>query len=448
VKQGIRSEHIVTPDGVRPGVVIFADGKILQIAPYSIIPADLDLLDVKRLLVFPGFVDVHTHINEPGRTEWEGFETATRAAAAGGFTCLVDMPLNSIPSTTDVPSLEQKRSAARGKAAVDYAFWGGVVPGNTADLRPLAEAGVRGFKCFLIHPGTDEFAMVTEADLRAAMPVIAQIGLPLLVHAEVPGPVRAAASSLQDADWRSYDTYLASRPEAAEIDAIRLLIGLCEETGCRVHVVHLSSAGALPYLASARGAGLPITVETCPHYLCFEAESIAKGATQFKCAPPIRSEQNQQALWEALRKGVIDLIATDHSPCPPELKCFESGSFATAWGGIGSLSVSVPAVWAALRSRGFGAPELARWMSEKPADLAGLSARKGRIAPGLDADFVVFDPDSKFEVTPERLHFRHAYSPYVGQHLQGEVVMTMVRGKACFDRGQFADERTGAERLQ
>jgi len=443
VKQGIRSKNIVAPEKVRPGIVLFEDGKILEVVSDAFQAAEI--LDVGERLVFPGFIDVHTHINEPGRTHWEGFETATRAAAAGGFTCVVDMPLNSIPSTTDVAALTEKRTSARGKALVDYAFWGGVVPGNSAELGPLADAGVRGFKCFLIHPGTEEFAMVMEPDLRCAMPKIAKLGLPLLAHAEVPEPVSEAAAKLQGSDWRRYATYLASRPETAETEAIRLLIALSEETGCRVHIVHLSAASAIPMLARARSAGLPITVETCSHYLFFDAESIPDGATQFKCAPPIRGYKNRDALWQALGDGVIDMIATDHSPCPPELKCVESGRFSEAWGGISSLSIAVPATWTALRSRGFAALELARWMSEQPALLAGLSGRKGRIAPGLDADFAVLDPQSIFQVTPERLHFRHAYSPYLGQHLSGESVMTIVRGETVFENGRFASSNRGRE---
>jgi allantoinase len=422
---------------------LYEDGRILELAADTVDAAEI--LDVGDRFVFPGFFDVHTHINEPGRTHWEGFETATRAAAAGGFTCVIDMPLNSIPSTTDVAALTAKRAAARDKAMVDYAFWGGALPGNAAQFQPLAEAGVRGFKCFLIHPGTEEFAMVTEPDLRRAMPEIAKLGLPLLAHAEVPEPVSQASAKLQSSDWRSYATYLASRPETAETEAIRLLIALSEETGCRVHIVHLSAASAIPMLARARSAGLPITVETCSHYLFFDAESIPDGATQFKCAPPIRSRKNQDALWQALRDGTIDMIATDHSPCPPELKCLETGNFSQAWGGISSLSVSVPAMWTALRSRGFGALHLARWMSERPASLAGISHRKGRIAPGLDADFAVLDPQSTFHVTPERLYFRHPCSPYVGEQLSGEIVTTILRGETVFASGRFAAHNHGRE---
>jgi allantoinase len=375
--------------------------------------------------VLPGLVDTHVHINEPGRTEWEGFATATRAAAAGGITCVVDMPLNCVPATTNVAALEEKRRSARCQAYVDYAFWGGVVPGNERELRPLAAAGVRGFKCFLVDPGIDEFSMVTEADLRLAMPILAGIGLPLLVHAEDPAVVTG--------DYHDYASYLRSRPDEAEVAAICLLIALCREYRTRVHIVHLSTAEAIPMLEEARAEGLPMSVETCPHYLYFSAESIAPRATEFKCAPPIRGRANQTQLWEALRRGTIDLVATDHSPCPPAMKNRPDGDFYTAWGGIASLSVALSAIWTAASQRGFDIADVVRWMSEAPAALAGLERRKGCIAPGYDADFVIFDSEAEFEVTPEKLHFRHPVSPYIGQKLRGRIESTIVRGHTTAD---------------
>ncbi len=437
MKQAIRSTHIVTPEGVRPGVVVFEDEKISAVESHNYSVQVDALTDIGDLFVLPGLIDVHVHINEPGRTEWEGFETATRAAAAGGLTCLVDMPLNCIPSTTTVAALDAKRRAAEGKAHVDLAFWGAVVPGNVNQIMPLAQAGVRGFKCFLTHPGTDEFEMVTEADLREAMPEIAQTGLPLLAHAELPGPISESCTLLENesADWLTYRTYLSSRPQEAEVQAVRLLIRLCREYRCRTHIVHLSATGALGELRQARAEGLPLTVETCPHYLFFDAETIPDRATQFKCAPPIRDSDNREALWGGLRDETIDLIATDHSPCPPEMKCFDSGSFQSAWGGISSLSLSLPAVWTEARKRGFEITDVVRWMSAAPAQLAGLGGRKGHILPGFDADLVVFDPNAQFEVTEERLHFRHPCTPYLGQQLTGEIKMTIVRGRTCFDRG-------------
>ncbi len=341
------------------------------------------------------------HVNEPGRTEWEGFTTATRAAAAGGVTTLVDMPLNCIPVTTTGAALETKRAACANQLAVDVGFWGGVIPGNAGDLPGLARAGVLGCKAFLIHSGIDEFPNASEGDLRRAMPVLRGLGLPLLAHAELDvGAAAPDGHAHADAhgDPRSYDAYLASRPRAWEDAAIRLLIALCRETGCAVHIVHLSSASSLPALRAAKDEGLPITVETCPHYLCFEAEAIPDGATHFKCAPPIREHENREALWRALGDGTIDLVISDHSPCTPALKVPERGDFQQAWGGIASLQLGLAAVWTEARRRGHGLADIAAWMSERPARLAGLAARKGRIAPGLDADLVVWDPDEEHVV--------------------------------------------------
>jgi allantoinase len=444
-QKAIRSSRIITPDGVRPGTVIISHGKILAVTADSEDLADTQTYDVGDHMVLPGLVDAHAHLNEPGRTEWEGFATGTKAAAAGGYTTIVDMPLNCIPSTTTVSALDGKRAAVEGKAFVDYAFWAGVVPDNTSDLRALAQAGVRGFKCFLIHPGTDEFAMVTEADLREAMPAIAETGLPLLVHAELPQAVAEAARKLEGSNWRAYGTYLQSRPESAEVEAIRLIIRLAHETKCRVHIVHLSAAAALADLEAARQGNLPITVETCPHYLYFDAEEILDGATQFKCAPPIRSALNQARLWEALYSGQIDMIATDHSPCPPELKCLEEGDFRKAWGGISSLSVSLPAIWTAVRERGFRMTDVIRWMAERPAKLAGFDRVKGCIAPGYDADLVVFNPDATFVVGQDDLHFRHPCSPYLGERMQGQVQSTLLRGEVVYQHGQFSNTATGTE---
>jgi allantoinase len=423
------------------------DQKIAAVEPHDYSGSADSYLDAGNLYVLPGLIDTHVHINEPGRTEWEGFETATQAGAAGGYTCLVDMPLNCIPSTTNVQALEQKRRAAEGKAHVDLAFWGAVVPGNAGQLQPLADAGVKGFKCFLTHPGTDEFQMVTEADLREAMPRVAKTGLPLLVHAEISGPITEACGQLdaEAADWSRYETYLRSRPPDAELQAIRLLIRLCREYRCRIHIVHLSAAAALRELEEARAEGLPLTVETCPHYLFFEAESIRDYATQFKCAPPIRNSKNRAALWQGLRAGVIDLVVTDHSPCPPEMKHFNTGSFRSAWGGVSSLSVSLPAVWTEASQRGFGITDVVRWMAEAPAKLAGLEQRKGRIAPGLDADLVLFDPAAEFEVSEAELYFRHPCTPYLGRLLRGEVKATIVRGQTCFDRGCVQAAAVGSE---
>jgi allantoinase len=439
------SRRVVTPQGMRPAAVMVEEERIRAVASPSEIPPSVDREDFGNLALLPGLVDSHVHINEPGRTEWEGFETATRAAAAGGYTMLIDMPLNSIPSTTNVEALEAKREAARGKCSVDWAAWGGVVRGNQQDIEPLARAGVRGFKCFLVHPGIEEFSMVSEADLRKSLPHVARSGLPLLVHAELPGPVDAATEQLQTADWTRYPTYLQSRPDEAEIAAIQLMITLCREYGFHLHIVHLATCRALEILGEARSEGLPITVETCPHYLHLTAETIPDGATQCKCAPPIRNYANREKLWQGLRDRIIDLVVTDHSPCPPALKRMDEGNFQTAWGGIASLSMALPIMWTEARQRGFALTDIVRWMAEQPAKLAGCQVHKGQISPGYDADLVVFDPEAEFQVTSDRLHHRHAVSPYLGETLRGVVKRTYVRGKLVFEDGEFPGRPLGRE---
>ncbi|MGB6429181.1 MAG: allantoinase AllB, partial [Candidatus Acidiferrales bacterium] len=338
----VRSERVITPQGVRRAALHIRSGRITAVADWESAPAGCKLYDVGRSVVMAGLVDSHVHINEPGRTSWEGFSTATRAAAAGGVTTLVDMPLNSIPATTTLRALEAKRRAARGRCYVDVGFWGGVVPGNTAALRPLHEAGVFGFKCFLVPSGVPEFAHVTERDLRAAMPVLARLCAALLAHAELPGPIEAATARLARANPKRYATWLASRPPEAECDAIALLIRLAREFRARVHIVHLSASAALPSLRRARRAHFPISVETCPHYLFFSSAAIRDGAVAFKCAPPIRDATNRDRLWRALARGEIDFIVSDHSPCPPEMKTGARGNFFRAWGGIASLELRLP----------------------------------------------------------------------------------------------------------
>ena len=395
----------------------------------------------------PGLVDSHVHVNEPGRTEWEGFESATRAAAAGGTTTIVDMPLNSRPPTTSAGNFRRKLAAAEGKCRVDVAFWGGVVPGNAADLAALFGAGVVGFKCFLIHSGVEEFPHVTEDELRPALSELARLGATLIAHAELPGPVERALDACcapeTGGDPRRYETFLRSRPRAAEDEAVALLVRLCRETGARVHVVHHSSADALPLLAAARAEGLPLTAETCPHYLRFAAEEIADGATEFKCCPPIRERENREQLWGALGRGLIDMVVSDHSPCPPALKRRDEGDFLQAWGGISSLQLRLPVVWTEARRRGHTLPDLARWLSHAPARLAGLERRKGAIAPGLDADFVIWDADATFRVTPELIEHRHKLTPYEGQTLRGVVAATYLRGERIYERGNFSETPTG-----
>jgi allantoinase len=444
--QAFLSRRVITPEGIRPAAILVEGERIKAVVSPNEVPGDgCEILDFGETAILPGLVDSHVHINDPGRSEWEGFETATRAAAAGGYTLLVDMPLNCLPATTTVDALQAKRAAAQGRCHVDWAAWGGVVHDNQNHIEALAASGVLGFKCFLINPGIDGFTMVTEQQLRAALPHVAQTGLPLLVHAELPGPVDRATQALANADWRSYSTYLQSRPDEAELAAIRLMLSLCREYGFRLHIVHLSTSQALPELRAARSEGLAVTVETCPHYLHLCAETIVNGATLNKCAPPIRSRENCEGLWQGLNDGTIDLVVTDHSPCPPGMKRLAEGNFRTAWGGIASLSVALPLMWTEASSRGFTLLDLARWMAAGPAQLAGCDQRKGRIAAGYDADFVVFDYDSEFVVTEESLHYRHPVSPYLGETLRGVVKATYLRGNPVFAEGKFPGEPGGRE---
>jgi allantoinase len=439
------SRRVVTPEGIRPAALLVEDERITAVMPISEVPADAERHDFGEAAILPGLVDSHVHINEPGRTEWEGFETATRAAAAGGYTTLIDMPLNCLPATTSVAALEEKRAAAQGKCRVDWGVWGGVVADNQNDVEPLAAAGALGFKCFMIDAGIDGFTMVNEAQLRAALPHVARTKLPLLVHAELAGPVDSATAALAGAKWKSYSTYLKSRPDEAELSAIRLLIGLCREFRFHLHIVHLATSDGLALLRAAREEGLPVSVETCPHYLYASGETIPDGATLWKCAPPIRGAANREKLWQGLRDGVIDLVATDHSPCPPAMKRLDEGNFKTAWGGISSLSVALPVMWTQASRRGFALTDIARWMSEGPARLAGLQDCKGRIAAGYDADFLVFEPEREFTVTSDRLHHRHPVSPYVGEKLRGVIKETYLRGRPVFSDGKFAGEPRGRE---
>ncbi len=443
--QAFVSHRVVTPEGIRPGAVLVRDGTIGGVVDVRQVPADAEVHDFGEAAILPGLVDSHVHINDPGRTDWEGFETATRAAAAGGYTTLVDMPLNCLPATATVSALVAKRNAAQQRCWVDWLAWGGVVSDNQADIEALAAAGVPGFKCFLIHPGIDGFTMVTEPELRAALPHLARTGLPLLVHAELSGPVDDAAQRLRGADWSRYSTYLQSRPEEAELAAIRLLLSLCREYKFRLHIVHLSASRALSELCAARAERLPVSVETCPHYLYFCAEEIPDRATLCKCAPPIRGRENREKLWQGLRGGIIDLVATDHSPCPPSMKRLDEGNFKTAWGGISSLSVALPVMWTGASQRGFSLTDLTRWMCEQPARLAHCAARKGRIAEGCDADFVIFEPEAEFVVNEARLHYRHPVSPYLGEKLRGVVKATYLRGEPVFNDGRFSVEARGRE---
>jgi allantoinase len=423
----LRSRRVVTPAGVRAASVHLSGGTIARLAAWDDCPADLRLVDYDNLVIMPGLVDTHVHVNEPGRTEWEGFATATRAAAAGGVTTILDMPLNCIPATTSVAALSAKRTALGDQGIVNVEFIGGLVPDNVDQLAALRDAGVRAFKCFLSPSGVDEFPAVSEEDLRRAFPVLARVGLPLMVHAEDPTRLLPAPHG----GSRRYASYLASRPPVAEREAIALLVRLMEWCPTPVHVVHLSSAGSLDTIRAARARGLPLTVETCPHYLTFAAEDIPDGATEYKCAPPIRGRAERDALWDALIRGEIDLVASDHSPCPPAMKQ-SGGDFFAAWGGIASLQLSLSAVWTGARARGVGPERIAGWMSSNPARLARLDDRKGRLANGYDADIVVWDPEASFRVVPNQLEHRHAVTPYADRELFGRVRGTFVNGQLAF----------------
>jgi len=462
----IRGKRVILPDAIAPASIHISDGVITQIGDYGNVPAGCELIETdEEALVMAGLVDTHVHLNEPGRTEWEGFASATRAAAAGGITTLIDMPLNSIPPTTTVAGLKEKLAAARGQCYVDVGFWGGIVPGNTRELAALFEAGVVGFKCFLIHSGVDEFPNVTENDLRKALPELTKLGALLIVHAEVPGPISrtgipACPPSIAEAATATehgvrpisrdknvcpthYATFLASRPRAAEDEAVALMIKLSQEFGTRVHIVHHSSADALPLLRAAKAAGLDISAETCPHYLTFTAEEIPDGATEFKCCPPIRERENREQLWSALGSGTIDMIVSDHSPCPPAMKLRESGDFLAAWGGISSLQLRLPAVWTEAERRKHSLADVARWLCSAPASLVGLGGRKGLIAIGYDADFVIWNPAKQFRVDGAALHHRHKLTPYQDRILSGVVEKTFLRGEKIYDDGKFTSEPRG-----
>ena len=417
----VRARRVVLPDGERSAAVHTAGGRITAVTGFDDAGASAVTLADDEVLL-PGLVDSHVHVNEPGRTEWEGFASATRAAVAGGVTAIVDMPLNSIPPTTTVEALHVKREVANGQVAADVAFWGGAVPGNLDQLRPLHEAGVVGFKCFLLDSGVPEFPPLDDAGLRAALTELAGFDGLLIAHAEDPDVIASAP----EADGPSYARFLASRPGAAERTAIGRLIECAREAGARAHVVHLADADALPMLRRARADGVRITVETCPHYLTFAAEQVPDGDTAFKCCPPIREAAHREALWAALRDGDVDLVVSDHSPCTPELKRLDVGDFGLAWGGIASLQVALPAVWSGARTRGLALTDVVRWMAEAPARLAGLP-RKGAIAVGRDADLVAFAPDERFVVGD--LRHRHPVTPYAGRELTGVVRRTWLRGQ-------------------
>lgn len=436
-----RTQRALTPEGLRPAALLVRDGKIVSVGERESVPPGAPVVDVDDGVLMPALVDTHVHVNEPGRTEWEGFETATRAAAAGGIATIVDMPLNSIPPATTPRGVAEKAALTEGRVHIDVGLWGGAIPQNTSHdrlgLKHLLQEGARGFKCFLVPSGVDEFPFVTRDDVEAALAQLAGTGVSLMVHAELPGPIddEAARMSAEQPppDPRSYRTYLRSRPPSAEEQAVALLYELAKRTRTPVHVVHLSAAGALDWLARAKDEGVPLTAETAPHYLHFSAEEIADGATWFKCAPPIREGMNRDRLFEGLRQGLIEMVVSDHSPCIPSLKRLDEGDFMAAWGGIAGLQFGLRAVWTEASARGFQLEDLARWMCSRPAQHAGLEGRKGSLRAGLDADFCVFDPDAVERVAGSSVLHRNKLTPYEGRELRGVVRATWLRGELVYD---------------
>ncbi|MFJ8023654.1 allantoinase AllB [Streptomyces sp. NPDC096311] len=430
----LRSTRVITPEGTRAATVAVAAGKITAVLAYDAeVPPGARLEDFGDDVLLPGLVDTHVHVNDPGRTEWEGFWTATRAAAAGGITTLVDMPLNSLPPTTTVEHLRTKQDVARSKAHIDVGFWGGALPDNVKHLRPLHDAGVFGFKAFLSPSGVDEFPELDQEQLARSLAEIAAFDGLLIVHAEDPHHL-AAAPQMGGRKATKYADFLASRPRDAEDTAIGNLIAQAERLHARVHVLHLSSSDALPLIADAKRAGVRITVETCPHYLTLTAEEVPDGASEFKCCPPIREAANQDLLWQALADGTIDCVVTDHSPSTADLK---TDDFATAWGGISGLQLSLSAVWTEARKRGHSLEDVVRWMSTRTAQLVGLDSRKGAIVVGHDADFAVLAPDETFTVDPAALQHRNRITAYAGRSLSGVVKSTWLRGERIVADGEF-----------
>ncbi|MBT7041970.1 MAG: allantoinase AllB [Candidatus Marinimicrobia bacterium] len=433
----IASQKVLTLEGEKPAAILIKGEKILDVVSIENIPENCPTEDMGNNVIMPGLVDAHVHINEPGRTDWEGFETATKAAAAGGITTIVDMPLNCIPVTTTVDALNQKIIATKDQLWIDCGFYGGLIPDNIQDLESLADAGVLGFKAFLSPSGIDEFPNISEKHLREALHILAKKGIPVLVHAELEN---GATSSEEN---KTYKYFQESRPKSWENNAIKLLIQLCREFNVHIHIVHLSSADILPEIAQTRKDGFPLTVETCPHYLHFSSERISDGDTRFKCAPPIWNGENRENLWAGLEEGIINFITSDHSPCTPELKNLEAGNFEKAWGGISSIQFALPVIWTECKQRGYSLEQLINWMSKQPAKFVGVDDLKGQISPGFDADLVCWNPDKKYIIKKEAIHHKNKLTPYEGESLYGVVNATFLRGQKVYENGQFLGNPKG-----
>ncbi|XP_033763464.1 allantoinase, mitochondrial-like [Pecten maximus] len=452
-RKAFRGNRVVLDRTVEKACIVVEQGKIIDIltgdAADDINKDDFCMvIDAGNDVIMPGVVDSHVHVNEPGRTVWEGYWTATSAAAVGGTTTIIDMPLNCIPSTTSYSAFMNKLEYAESKCFVDVGFWGGIVPNNQDELRPMLIAGVLGFKCFLIHSGVDDFPAVTRADLETAMEVLQDTDAVILFHAEMECPCNMAVSS-EEGPPQLYKTFLDSRPEVMENEAIKLVCDLCLKYRVKCHIVHLSSASALPLIVEAKRKGAPLTVETCHHYLSLVAETVPGGATQYKCCPPIRSKHNQEVLWEGIVRGDIDMVVSDHSPCTPELKQLDTGDFTTAWGGIASVQFGLSLFWTACQPYGLTLNDVVRLLCRNTAQLAGVGDRKGAIKTGYDADFVIWDPESSFEVTVGMVRHKHkvrktanlchyneaghSLTPYTGKQLRGVVKTTVLGGVIIYE---------------
>ncbi|MBL4754668.1 MAG: allantoinase AllB [Flavobacteriales bacterium] len=431
----IHSQRTVMPHGVFDATILIEDGVIVMALDGATEGMNVEIIDVGNAVLMPGVIDPHVHINEPGRTDWEGFDSATKAAAAGGITSMIEMPLNASPVTTTTEALEMKLRATEGKLHVNCGFWGGIVPDNAGKLEPLLRSGVFGIKAFLVNSGLPEFPHVSKLDLRKGMPAIAESGMPLLAHSELESP----HDHNPIIDNR---THLQSRPSKWEDDAIELLINLCSEYRARTHIVHLSSSDSLKQIEEAKERGLPLTVETCPHYLVFDAESIPAQDTLYKCAPPIRSKANNERLWKAIKDGKIDFITSDHSPAPPELKHLDDHNFEQAWGGIAGLQFLLSAFWTGASARNLELTDICRLMCQAPAEFVGLE-NKGKIVPGYDADLIVWDPDKKVSVNRASIYHKHKATPYSDLSMNGKVLKTFVNGELVYEEGEFISLRQG-----